>query len=577
MFACILGVFVSGFLIIFIGISLLIGSISFTSTPTYTDRPNTVLYLKLEGTLQERTKEDPLAFFDENTYITPGLDDILKAIKIAQVNPNISGIYIEANGFSGGYASIDEIRQALKRFKTSGKFIIAYGDNYTQPEYYLAAAADSIFLNPVGMLDFKGLASERIFFKNTLDKVGVKIQVFKVGTFKSAVEPYISTQMSDANKQQTNIYLRSIWSHVVKGISADRKLAVYTLNNYADSLILMQDGKQLLQEGLIDGLSYRTDIEQKLADLAGVNSIDDLNIATVPDIVTLKKYENNSKNKIAVLYATGEIDGINSTEEGIDSQKLVSEMKKIQDDASIVGVVLRVNSPGGSAFGSEQLWAAVNRLRKVKPVAVSMGDYAASGGYYISCDADRIFADPATLTGSIGIFGLVPDASELLTDKLGLTFDGVQTNRYGNFPVINRPMNNIEKKRMQEYVERGYNLFIKRCAEGRKKQETAIRNIAEGRVWAGADALHIGLVDQLGSLSDAVKWIAKKASVTDYKRVDFPAKKNIYEEFIKQLTTTVSTRVTRSVLGENYRYYMALKKIQHIDPIQTRCDDITIE
>ena len=570
-FACVLGVFIAGTILIWIGVIMTIGIISVSTVPTYKEKNNTILYLNLKGELNERSKENPLSLlYSEKSEMSLGLDDILKAIQTAKDNDNIKGIYIEANGLFAGYASIDEIRQALLDFKKSGKFILAYGDQYLQKEYYLASVADSIFLNPVGMLDFRGLSASPIFYKNTLDKIGVDMQIFRVGTFKSAVEPYTTTHMSPANREQTEVYLHSIWDHVVQGISQARKLSPRQLNACADSLMLFREETRAVQAGLIDALAYRPQMKQKLARMAHADKYEDLTLASVTEIAGLPRKAPSAQDIIAVVYADGEID--TSPNDGINSRKLVAELDKIGQDAAIKGVVLRVNSPGGSAFGSEQLWEAVDRLKQLKPVAVSMGDYAASGGYYLSCGAHRIFADAATLTGSIGIFGMVPDASALLTDKIGLTFDEVKTNRYGNFPAIHRAMTPGEKAMMQAYVERGYDLFVKRCAQGRGKTADDIRKIAEGRVWTGANAVKLGLVDQIGTLRDAITWVAGRAHTPDYRRVDYPVKKTIYEELLSELGSYSRTSLEKWILGDRYRPLDILKQIQHLDPVQARAE-----
>ena len=485
-FACVLGVFIAGILLFWLFIGSVISLATFSTTPSYTSKENTILILKLEGELTERAKDDPLNILNSGEYIPKaGLDEILKAIQIAKWDNNITGIYLDISNFTGGYASIEEIRNALSDFKKSGKFIVAYADMYTQREYYLATAADWVFMNTIGMLDFRGLSTTPTFYKNTLDKIGVEMQVFRVGTYKSAVEPYITTQMSEANRKQTASYLNSIWETIISDIAEERQIEKHILNDYADSLVSLQEPQWVQKTKLVDSLLYRPEVESFLTQLCGVENINDINWASPTDIVSTAK-KIKSKDRIAIVYAVGSIDGISSN--GIISDKLVRTLKEVQDDESVKGVVLRVNSPGGSAFGSEQIWHAVEQLKQTKPVAVSMGDYAASGGYYLSCGANRIFANPATLTGSIGIFGLVPNAQKLLSEKIGLSFDEVKTNKYGAFPTIERPMTNDEKQKMQTYINRGYDLFIKRCAQGRKMSVDQIKNIAEGRVWSGKDA-----------------------------------------------------------------------------------------
>lgn len=574
-FACVLGVFIAGILLFWLFISSIIGLASFSTTPSYTPKENTILRLKLEGLLTERAKDDPLNILNSDEY-TPktGLDEILKAIRIAKWDNHVTGIYLDISNFLSGYASVEEIRNALTDFKKSGKFVIAYADMYTQKEYYLATTANRLFMNTVGMLDFRGLSANPIFYKNTLDKIGVEMQVFRVGTYKSAVEPYLTTQMSEANRKQTESYLQSIWGTILSDIATDRQIEKTSLNIYADSLVSLQEPKWVQEAGLIDSLLYRPEAESFLMQLCSVGSIDEINWASPGDIVSMVK-GGKAKDRIAVVYAVGDIDGMSSG--GIKSDKLVRTLREVQNDKSVKGVVLRVNSPGGSAFGSEQIWNAVEQLKQVKPVAVSMGDYAASGGYYLSCGANRIFANPATLTGSIGIFGLVPNAQELLTEKIGLSFDEVKTNRYGSFPSIERPMTAGEKQKMQTYINRGYALFLNRCAQGRKMTVAQIAKIAEGRVWSGIEAEKIGLVDELGDMQKATEWIAEKCNLTDYDIIEYPKKKSFYEELISELRGGISESLSRLFLGEEYRYHKILEQIKQLDPVQAQMENIEIE
>lgn len=573
-FACILGIFIAGILLFWLFISSFI-SFSSLSTTTYTPKENTILRITLQGNLLERTKEDPLNILGSNEYTSNiGLDDIIKSIQIAKWDSHISGIYLDISNFAGGYASIEEIRNTLIDFKESGKFVVAYADMYSQREYYLATAADWVLMNTIGALDFRGLSVNPVFYKNTLDKIGIEMQVFRVGSYKSAIEPYTSTEMSEANRKQTESYLNSIWETIISDVGDARKIGRYKLDEYANSFISLRDPLWTQKSGLVDSLLYRTETESFLTKLCGVKNEKEINWASPLDIVSTFK-GNKSKDKIAIVYAVGDIDGISSN--GIISNNLVQTLNDVKDDESIKGVVLRVNSPGGSAFGSEQIWHAVKLLKQVKPVAVSMGDYAASGGYYLSCNADRIFANPATLTGSIGIFGIVPNAQKLLTEKIGLSFDEIKTNQYGSFPSIERPMTTDEKQKMQTYINRGYDLFIKRCAQGRKMSIAQIKNIADGRVWSGKEALNIGLVDELGDMQNATDWVVKACNVTDYEIIEFPKKKNLYEELIGEFKNGISKAFIRFFTGNEYHYQQILERIKQIDPIQAHMEDIRIE
>lgn len=574
-FACVLGVLIALGVMMFLSLFVLIGMASL-SEPSYMVKPNTILHLKLQGELLERSKENPFRMFLSDYEVpTTGLDEILTAIDVAKADKNIIGIFLESNTLSAGTASLNEIRNKLEDFKSSGKFITAYADNYQQDQYYLATVADQVFMNPSGILNLHGLASTHIFFKNALDKLGIEMQVFRVGTFKSAVEPFIATQMSEANRKQTEVYLNSIWNNLITAISQSRQLTPEQINEYADRDMAFEKPEESVSLNLVDGLMYRSQVEALLMSYAGVTRTKDLNLASVANIASLKKKQPNAKQKIAVVYAVGEIDGMNPSE-GINSRKLVKNLNDIQADSTVKAVVLRVNSPGGSAFGSEQIWKAVEDLKQVKPVAVSMGDYAASGGYYISCNANRIFADPTTLTGSIGIFGMIPDASDLLNKKIGLTFDEVRTNRYGNFPTIIQPMNEDEKAMLQAYVERGYGLFTKRCAEGRNMPLDSILHIAGGRVWTGSNALEIGLVDELGDLNTAINWIAGTADLSKYEIMEYPRKKTFYEELLSQMGGSISLRMAQSILGQDFETYQILKYIRNFDPLQARTENIRI-
>lgn len=572
-FACVLGVLIAGILLMFLSIAALTGMVATTET-TYTPQPHTILKLDL-GSVTERSQEDIMGLLLGNQQKSDGLDNILKAIETAKENKNIDGIYIDAGGLNVGIATLDRIHRALVDFKESGKFVYAYADTYSQREYLLSAAADSVMLNPVGAIDFRGLASQVMFLKGLYDKLGIEMQVLKVGTYKSAVEPYINTQMSDANREQTMAYMTPIWNHLLENLSKDRNLTVEQLNNLADTLLITVDAKTLVAKGLVDTLMYRPQMDSFLKNKVGIDADDDLIFASANKVASIKQKKNKAKDEIAIVYAEGGIDLDPTT--GIHSDELVEELTKIQKDENIKAVVLRVNSPGGSAYGSEQIWAAIEEIKAAgKPVVVSMGDLAASGGYYISCNADRIFANPTTLTGSIGIYGMIPNFGGLVTGKLGVTFDGVQTNRYGNFGAFNRAMTPDERNQMQRYIERGYELFTSRCAEGRGMSLEAIKKIAEGRVWDGQTALKIGLVDELGDLDAAIAWAAQKANLDKYKTNAYPAQKTAMEQLLSELNTNVRTRIAASYLGENYKYIQALEQCKNIDPIQYRMEDIEL-
>ena len=544
--ATVTGIIISSVVLFFISILVVFSMVSSSESETQV-RKNSVMMLDLNGTLAERSQENPLDLIMKDDYKTYGLDDILSSIKKAKENEDIKGIYIQATSLGAGFASLEEIRNALKDFKESGKFVVAYGDAYTQGLYYLSSVADKVLLNPQGMLEWRGLAATPMFFKDLLEKVGVEMQVFKVGTYKSAVEPFISTEMSAANREQINVYLSSIWGQITSAVAESRNLSVEALNKEADRMLMFYPAEESVKNGLVDTLIYKNDVKKN-----------------VP--------RDKSGNVIAVYYAYGEIDGGSSasTDEGINSEKVIKDLRKLKDNENVKAVVLRVNSPGGSAYGSEQIWYAVNQLKKEKPVIVSMGDYAASGGYYISCNADTIVAEPTTLTGSIGIFGMMPNAKGL-TEKLGVNFDVVKTNPYADFGNLTRPMNDGEKGLMQMYVNNGYELFLTRCSDGRGISMEKLDKIAQGRVWTGSTAKELGLVDELGGLDKALEIAIAKAGVDAYTVMSYPKK----EGFLESLMNTnpgnyIKGRMLNGKMSDMYRQFSIIENFDKIDRIQAR-------
>lgn len=564
--ATIVGVFLASILSMFIlfGIAGAIGSSSEKVTEV---SENSVYQLDLEGTLVDRSEENPFsgAFAealgqDEQKVI--GLDDVLANIQKAKKNENIKGIYLKGGMLMGGFASIKEIRDALVDFKKSGKFVVAYADNYMQKNYYLATVADKILINPQGMVELKGLSAELMFFKNTLDKLGIEMQVVKVGTYKSAVEPYINTKMSDANREQVSIFLGSIWKNMVGEISKSRKISPENLNLYADEMMMFQPTEKSKQYNLVDSLVFADEVDSIIGKYTK-----DFKIVKHNDMCNVPEDVKFEKDKVGIIYAVGGIDSGDS--EGINSEKLVETINEVANDSSVKAVVFRVNSPGGSAYGSEQIWRALTLLKAKKPLIVSMGDYAASGGYYISCMADKIVAQPTTITGSIGIFGLIPNM-EGLNNKLGFTYDGVKTNKMGDAISVNRKFTPEERDLMQNYVNRGYELFVKRCADGRKKTPDQIKAIAEGRVWTGEDALKIGLVDKIGGMDLALKLAVEKAKLKTYMIKDFPVKEDFFTKLMKDFDTSLETRILKSQLGDDYKLLKKAQELKQLSGIQAR-------
>lgn len=564
--ATIVGVFLASILstLIFFGIA---GALAGSSEKVTEVSENSVYQLELKGTLVDRSQDDPFsgafaeAFGQEEQKVL-GLDDVLANIRKAKNNENIKGIYLKGGELMGGYASMKEIRDALADFKKSGKFIVAYADNYLQKNYYLATVADKVLINPQGMLELKGLSAELMFFKNTLDKLGIEMQVVKVGTYKSAVEPYINTKMSDANREQVNVFMGSIWKNMVGEISKSRKISPAQLNAYADEMMMFQPTEKSKQYNLVDSLVYADEVDSIIG-----KYVADFKVVEHNDMCNVAEDEKYEKDKVGVIYAIGGIDGGDS--EGINSDDLVETINDVAKDSTVKAVVFRVSSPGGSAYGSEQIWRALSQLKAKKPLVVSMGDYAASGGYYISCMADKIVAQPNTITGSIGIFGLIPNI-EGLNNKLGFTYDGVKTNKMGDAISVNRKFTPEERDLMQGYVNRGYELFVKRCADGRKKTTDQIKAIAEGRVWTGEDALKIGLVDKIGGMDVAMKLAVEKAKLGAYMVKEFPVKEDFFTKLMKDFDTSVETRILKSQLGEDYKLLKKVQELKQINGIQAR-------
>ena len=565
-----------GLILPIVGISIIAGVVA-SSGADSTIEKNSVLFLDLNGVIEERVVENPLATIMTDEFKSYGLDEILAAIKEAKANENIKGIYLQAGAVEGASgASLEEIRGELASFKESGKFIVAYGDQYSQELYYLATVADKLILNPQGSIGWHGLASSPIFYKDLLEKIGVEMQVFKVGTYKSAVEPFIATEMSDANREQLTEMLDSTWDELLTAVSASRGVSKEKLNGYADRFMDFCPAEEYVACGMADTLLYKDGVQAYLKSLTGIDGDDDLNLVTMETMkerLKLNKIVEDAadKSKVAVFYAFGEIDGsASSLDKGINSQKVIKELRELREDDDVKAVVLRVNSPGGSAYGSEQIWREVTLLKAVKPVVVSMGDYAASGGYYISCAADCIVASPITLTGSIGIFGVIPSAEKLLKEKIGLDFDVVKTNPMADFGTMSRTFTPQERVVLQNYVNNGYALFLKRCADGRGVAVEDIAKIAEGRVWTGSKAKEIGLVDELGDLDKAVAIAAQKAGLADYSVKAYPEEKSIVEKLMDTKKEDYMETMARETFGGYYNSIKFLRNIGNCDNIQAR-------
>lgn len=565
-----LGIVLLFLILLFIGIG--IGS---SQDETVEVKDNSVLKVTLSK-IVEREPLNPFADFnfgDKKEGSLVGLNKIIQAIEQAKTDDKIKGLYLDAGTFTGGgLATIEAVRKALVDFRTSGKFIFAYAESYSQKAYYLSSVADKIYLNPVGAVDVRGMGAELMFFKNAMDKLGVDMQIIRGpnNKFKSAVEPFMYDKMSEANREQMMVFMHSIWDNMVKQMTTDRNISVSDFNQIADSL-WSDDPQKAKELHLIDELAYYDQVQDVLMRKLEVKKPKDINFISMGDYSsTIKKKSATAKKKIAIIYAVGEIQSGEGNDEVIGSERIAKAVAKARQDSSIKAIVLRVNSPGGSALASEVMYRELVLAKKDKPLVVSMGDYAASGGYYISCMADKIVAQPNTLTGSIGVFGMIPNIQELLNDKIGITTDEVSTNA-NSVMTINRPLTPFQVKSIQKGVVNIYTTFITHVADGRGMTTEQVDNIGQGRVWSGVNAIKIGLVDELGGIEKAMEIAAELAKVTEYKTVEYPSRKNPIEEMLKQFSNSTSASAAiKSELGDNYRYYEYLKTIQEMNGVQAR-------
>ena len=573
--ATVVGIFVFTILVGAIGMMSLVGMVaSGSSAKDVAD--NTVFVINLEGQLQERSVDNPFSQYLGGAASTIGLDDLLDGIKKAKENDNIKGIYIEAGAFApDSYASLQAVRKALVDFKKSGKWIVAYGDIYTQATYYVASVADKVYLNPSGQIDWHGLASQMMFLKDALAKFGVQMQVVKVGAYKSATEMFTGDKMSDANREQVTAFLGGIWQNVCQDVAKSRKVSVEQLNQYADNFITFAEPKSYVGMKLVDGLLYHDQLKDEVKKLMKLGKDDDISTIGLAGIMNVPGGKEEG-DEIAVYYAYGDIvDGasgaLSQSESVIDGTKVSKDLEDLADDDDVKAVVIRINSGGGSAYASEQMWRAIQLVKAKKPVVVSMGGMAASGGYYMSCSANWIVAEPTTLTGSIGIFGMFPDMSGLVTQKLGVKFDEVKTNKNSAFGTMARPFSEEEMAYLSSYISRGYSLFRQRVADGRHMSVDAVEKVAQGHVWVGQDALKIKLVDQLGGLDDAVAKAAKLAKLDEYYTASYPGKADWLDQFTSAMSSgSYIDNQMRAAMGEYYSTFMLLKDINKQSAIQAR-------
>lgn len=591
--AALLALIVGSLLLFFITLGI-VGAVAASGESAYEVKDNSVLKLEIAGAIAERSESSPFAF------ITGGgeslsVEDITSSIEKAGRNDKIKGIYLKASSFSSSFANLEPIRKALEKFKETGKFIISYGDTYTNGTYYLSSLADKVIMNPKGTMAFDGLGAVWESKKNQYDKLGITYQVFKVGTFKSAVEPAIQTKMSDANRTQMLSYMNSIWSHWLGKISESRNLTVDQLNEYTDNALMFEDAEKIVDYGMVDSLIYEVDMMEYVKTWMDVEKAKDITQISIKNMKKAKeKPVKKGKDKIAILYADGGIENDNSSGlpfmsgSSIQPKNFIFKMKELMEDEDVKAVVFRVNSPGGSADASEQIWHSVKELNAVKPVIVSMGGYAASGGYYISCPATSIVAEPTTLTGSIGIFGILPNGEEL-AKKMGLTFEELGTNKFSTMggkgfgipflvAALSRGLNAEESAKIQTNIEKGYDLFLTRCAEGRSMTKEQIDSVGQGRVWTGKQALEVGLVDKLGSLQDAIELAAEKASIENYTVTRYPEEKSLFDQIMSESLGEAQARFTEWYMGkDNYQQMIFMNQLNSLSFRQAVMLDPTIQ
>lgn len=573
-FATIVGIFLFGVIMFVFGLIAVFGMLA-SGNPSADIKDNSVLVINLSGPMTERAESDFMAELTGQVAGNIGLDEFVDGVRKAKNNDKIKGIYLEAGAFApDSHASLQAAYDALADFKKSGKWIVAYGDIYTQNAYYLASVANKVYLNPQGQIDWHGLAAQPVFLKDVLEKFGVKVQVAKVGTYKSATEQFTGDKMSDADRAQTTAYLTGIWKNITKGVSENRKVSVAALNQYADSLITLSAPEEYKKMKLVDGLIYTDQVKKEIKKLLQLEDSKHINQVSLADMSTIEAEEEGEE--VAVYYAYGGIvdgvaGGMFSQGHVIDAQTVCKDLEELMNDEEVKAVVLRINSGGGSAYASEQIWHQVMELKKVKPVVVSMGGYAASGGYYIAAPASWIVAEPTTLTGSIGIFGMFPDMSGLFSEKLGVKFDEVKTNKNASFGAITRPFNAEEMGYLERYIARGYALFKSRVAEGRKMTNEQVEALAQGHVYTGEDALKIKLVDELGGLDKAIDKAAKLAKLESYHKATYPAPADWKEQLFAEVKNyNYLDEQLRAGLGLYYEPFSLLKTLNQQSAIQAR-------
>lgn len=575
--ATIVGLFAFGLIMTILGFICIIGMIaSSNSKPTLKD--NAVMVLKLQGQIEDRSEDNWLGELTGEQFNNLGMNKILSSIRKAKDEEKVKGIYLETGILESDYATLQEIRNALADFKKSGKWIIAYGDALSQGGYYLASVANKVYVNPEGNVDWHGIASQPQYIKDVAAKFGVHFTVVKVGKYKSYTETYTEDKMSDANREQVSRYIGGLWQQMLADVSKSRNISKDSLNRYADGLMVFDDAQLLKSRKMVDGFCYYDEIRDVVKRQLGLKTDETINQVDYNDVDMAIDDSNLMGEEIAVYYCQGSIvrmetPSIYGSEQQIVSTKVIKDLQELADNSQVKAVVLRINSGGGDAYASEQIWRAVKELNKKKPVVVSMGGMAASGAYYMSMGAQYIMAQPTTLTGSIGIFGALPDFSDLMTKKLGFKYDEVKTNRNSAYASagMSRPWSAEEITTMQNYVNRGYNLFRKRVAEGRKMSTEQVEKIAQGRVWLGTDAKNIKLIDGFGGLSDAIDKAAELAHLSSYQAVEYPALAGWMEQLMDMAGGNKGTYLDeqlRLALGNLYQPFIMIRNMKEKEPIQ---------
>lgn len=569
-----LGAILSAFALLIIGILIIVSLVANASKDTTSEiNSNSILHIILNNDIVERSSKNPFKNFDFNNFDQdkqPGLTDIVALINAASTDDKIKAIYLDIDEISSGIASVEEIRNALINFKKSKKTIISYSEVYTQKAYYLASVADKIYLNPAGLLEFKGFSAKVMFYKGALEKLEIEPEIIRVGSFKSAVEPYMLDHMSDSSKLQTNVLLNSIYQHFLNQVSKERNISTKELAAIANEL-KVQSAQDALKYKLVDGLKYKDEIITELSKISNTKNEEELRLVGLSEYLQSKPIKvETATDKIAVIYAAGEIVSGSGNEDNIGSERVSAAIRKARLDKNVKAVVLRINSPGGSALASDVIWREVILTKKVKPVIASMGDVAASGGYYIACAADQIIAEPNTITGSIGVFGVLFNAEKFFKNKLGITFDGTKTAEFADLGDYSRPLSPTEKNIIQQSVNQIYKDFTNKVAAGRNLPIQKVLNIAGGRVWSGSDALRIGLVDSLGNMNDALKLAAQKANLKDYRIINLPEETATLEKILTGLSGKIKMQFLKAEYGEGYQYYQEFANIKSMKGIQTR-------